>query len=261
LYSVVWLPEHSIKAVVAFVHGHGDHCRRYDDWFAGFLDEGIAIVSFDLRGHGRSSGTRGVMIKFSDFCSDTDLLIRQTKARFPEIPVILYGHSLGATIVLNYLQTGNNLPELAIASSPWLQLIKSPGKIKSTLIRFVSKVFPNVTMKTGLRSSDFSELEDFSENREKDVLVHNLISSRFFCEVQDQAQKIMDYPGKINVPLLLMHGGEDKITNPEADRILADRSTEKITFREWRNSGHQLHKSVESKAVMNNMIKWIKDKI
>jgi alpha-beta hydrolase superfamily lysophospholipase len=62
---------------------------------------GFAVHGFDLRGHGRSSGRRGHIDAWSNYRDDIDLCLDHV--RLQEIagtPLLLYGHSLGAAIVL-----------------------------------------------------------------------------------------------------------------------------------------------------------------
>ncbi len=261
LYALLWPSNERPEAVIAFVHGHGDHSRRYDEWFPKLTSRNIAVLAVDYRGHGRSQGQRGVIRRFEDLLKDVALLHEKAKTLFPGIPVVLYGHSLGATIVLSYLLKSSNLPDLAIASSPWLQLIKPPGKLFSTIIKTGNLVTPFLTFKTGLRSSDFSTLEGFCEKRVKDEFVHNRISSRLFSEAEKEAQWIMAHFTEIETPLLLMQGRDDMIMDATATRKLYDGSPGQINYREWEYAGHQLHNSERSSEVMDFMIDWIKEGI
>lgn len=258
LYALQWPSIERPEAVVAFVHGHGDHCRRYDDWFSKLTNQNISVLAFDYRGHGRSQGRRGVIRRFDDLLKDVALLHVKAKALFPGIPVVLYGHSLGATIVLSYLLKSPTLPELAIASSPWLQLNKPPGKLLSAIIKIGNLVAPFVTLKTGLRSSDFSNLEGSCEKREKDEFVHNRISPRLFTEVEKEVRWIMAHFAEIETPLLLMQGRDDLIMDGMATHKLYDESPGQINYREWKYAGHQLHNSERSEEVMDFIIDWIK---
>ncbi|MCX6236071.1 MAG: alpha/beta fold hydrolase [Bacteroidia bacterium] len=258
LYALQWSSSEQPEVVVAFVHGHGDHCRRYDEWFSMLTSKNIAVLAFDYRGHGQSQGKRGVIRRFNDLLQDVTLLHEKAKALFPGIPVVLYGHSMGATLVLSYILRSQMLPELAIATSPWLQLNKSPGKFVSVLIKTGNIVAPFFTFKTGLHSSDFSTLDVFPEKREKDEFVHNRISFRFFSEVQKEVQWIQNHFTEIEIPLLLMQGGNDLIMDATATRKLYDRSQGLVNYREWKYAGHQLHNSERSSEVINFIIDWIK---
>jgi alpha-beta hydrolase superfamily lysophospholipase len=258
VYALQWNSVAQSEAVVAFVHGHGDHCRRYDEWFSMLTAKNISVVTFDYRGHGRSQGKRGVIKQFNDLLQDVTLLHQNVKALFPGIPVVLFGHSLGATITLSYILRSPSRPDLAIATSPWLHLKKPPGWCLSAFIRFGSRVVPFYTFKTGLRSSDFSSLEGFPEKREKDRLVHNRISFRFFSEVSREAQWIRDNFSTIEIPLLLLQGSDDLIMDSAEARKLYDSAPGHVSYREWDYAGHQLHNSERSNEVMDFIIEWIK---
>jgi acylglycerol lipase len=261
LYALKWSSIERPDAVVAFVHGHGDHCRRYDDWFSKLTSRNIAVLAFDYRGHGRSQGRQGVIAHFSDLLQDVTLLHQKAKELFPGIPVVLYGHSLGATIVLSYILNSTLLPELAIATSPWLQLKKQPGKLLSAMIKTGNLVAPFFTLKTGLHAGDFSGFEDYSINSEKDIFIHNRISPRLFSEVEKEIQWIMAHFTEIGTPLLLMQGRDDMIMDGSATRKLNNGSPGHINYREWKYTGHQLHNSERSSEVMDFITDWIKEGI
>ncbi len=259
LYAVHWEADGPSEAVVAFVHGHGDHCRRYDEWFAKMTARNISVLSFDYRGHGRSQGKSGVIRRFDDLLKDISILHEKAKGLFPGIPIVLYGHSMGATMVLSYLLRSPSHPDLAIATSPWLQMKKPPKKWLSLMIGLGNCLVPFLTFKTGLRSSDFSTLEEFTEKREKDGYVHNKISARLFSEVERESTWIQEHFSEIKTPLLLMQGRDDRIMNNTGTRRLNDRAPGQVNYHEWKNAGHQLHNSEGSAEVMEYLIDWIKE--
>lgn len=90
LYALQWPSKEQPEAVVAFVHGHGDHCRRYDEWFSKLTNRNIAVLSFDYRGHGRSQGRRGVIRRFDDL-TEVEKEAKWIMAHFTEIvtPLLL----------------------------------------------------------------------------------------------------------------------------------------------------------------------------
>jgi len=261
LYALQWPSNERPEAVVVFVHGHGDHCRRYDDWFSKLTKRNIAVLAFDYRGHGRSHGKRGVILRFDDLLMDVKQLHEEAKVLFPGIPVVLYGHSLGATIVLSYLIRSECKPELAIATSPWLLLRHPPGKFALVVMRIANLVAPSFTFKTGLHSSDFSAKIGFSENRETDEYVHNRISARLYLEVEKEVKWILNHFSQLETPLLLMQGRDDRIMDGIAIRRLYDSSPGHIYYSDWKYAGHQLHNSDCSNEVMEVIIDWIKEGI
>jgi len=261
LYALQWPSNERPEAVVAFVHGHGDHCRRYDDWFSLLTARNMSVLTFDYRGHGRSKGKRGVIRRFSDLVRDVTLLHEKARLLFPGIPVVLYGHSLGATLVLSYILRSVTKPELAIATSPWLLLTHPPARLVSTLMKIANVIVPSLTFVTGLHTSDFSPASDHSEKKEKDKYVHNRISSRLFIEVEKETKWIITHFSEVGTPLLLMQGRDDLIMDGTITRELYDSLPGLVSYREWEYAGHQLHNSDRGGEIMDFIIDWIKEGI
>ena len=102
LHLQAWLPagpdlEHGPEpvAVIALVHGYGDHGGRHA-WFGeDMAARGYAVYAYDLRGHGQSTGTRGQIKRFDDYLDDTAIFLDEVRRRQPGKPLVLLGHSLG----------------------------------------------------------------------------------------------------------------------------------------------------------------------
>ena len=204
-------------------------------------NEGYAVISFDLRGHGRSGGKQGTIHRYTEYLEDTALLMRKAKAFFPNLPVVLYGHSMGATIVLSYLEEKKNLPELAVITSAWLELVQPPGKLKRLAIWLADSLLPQVTVGTGLKANDFAPPATTKPPKERDPLMHKKMSARCFREVQRAGKKITVESLPATLPLLFMHGTHDKVSAPAASERLANSLPGRVTYREWEEGPHQLH--------------------
>ena len=199
--------------------------------------------------------------KFDDLLKDITLLHVKATTLYPGIPVVLYGHSLGGTIVLSYLLKSPFLPALAIVTSPWLQLNHPPGKFLSAFIKIGNLIIPNMTFSTGLHSADFSDVEGFSNKRDKDKFVHNQISPHLMMEVEKEVSYIFDNFSAIKTPLLLLQGRDDKIMDGAAPRRLNDSLPGQVNYREWKYAGHQLHFSERKDEIMEYIVDWIKEGI
>jgi alpha-beta hydrolase superfamily lysophospholipase len=260
-YAVSWTPDVYPKAVLALVHGHGDHCRRYDHWLSRFPGEGLAAVAFDYRGHGRSGGKRGVLRHYSDFLQDVELLVRKTREMFPGIPVILFGHSMGGNMVLSYCLRRAAIPQLAIITSPWISLRKKPGAMVTAAACLANRLTPRLTFKTGLRSNDFSEEKESAGSRRKDELLHNRISVRLFCEVKREGEWLLENAFRLNIPVLLMQGLDDPIMDSHAGLALFENAAERITYRGWHGARHQLHDYENQEEVLAFIFHWIEQNL
>lgn len=257
LYATLWNPETSPKAVMAFVHGHGTHGRRYEEWFYLFLKGGFAVITFDLRGHGRSGGKQGTINRYNEYLEDVGLLMKKARENYRELPIVLYGHSMGATIVLSYLQAAENLPEMAVLASAWLDLVQPPGKFKSLAIWLADKLLPQMTIHTGLKSKDFAPPAPNEQPKERDPLMHKRISARCFREVQRATRKISAETLPTSVPMLFMHGTNDRVSAPDASEKLALGIPGKAVYREWEDGPHQLLAWEQSDMVTDFTIEWI----
>lgn len=258
LYAREWQPERSQpRGVIILVHGLGEHSGRYAEMAAEFTRAGFALSTFDLRGHGQSSGRRGDTPSYARLLDDLDCFRRDSVKRFPDLPAFLYGHSLGGNLVLNYVLCQQ--PELAgvIVTSPWLRLAVEPPAVLKALVRFISKLWPTLSLSKGPDSKAFSHDPAIINAYKDDPLVHHKISLRLFTAMDQAASWARENPGQFNIPLLLMHGGADRITSSQATREFAAGVPEDCTLKIWQGLYHELHNELEKKEILAYVIKWL----
>ncbi len=90
------------KAVLVMVHGLCEHLGRYDYFAQKMHEAGIGTYRFDHRGHGRSEGECAYYDDFNQILDDTNVVVDRAIAENPNIPVFLYGHSMGGYTVALY---------------------------------------------------------------------------------------------------------------------------------------------------------------
>ncbi len=114
IHGLRWTPEKEPVAALQIIHGIAEHVARYDD-FAKFLNGlGYVVVAEDHMGHGKSVNGDGVQGYFHGgwhtAVDDSYELLRRTKLKYPGIPYVLFGHSMGSfmtrTILCRYPQSG-----------------------------------------------------------------------------------------------------------------------------------------------------------
>ncbi len=257
LFAQSFSPEQAPKAVISFVHGIGEHCSRYYDWFEKFTQKGITIVAFDYRGHGKSFGKRGKIKHYEHLMYDIDVLISHTKKIFPDTPHFLYGHSLGGHLVINY--TVNYQPDLKglISSSPWLILPQTPSKFTLRLAGLVHSVYPSLRLPTPLKSKDLSSDKEVVKKYERDPLMHNKISLELFFKAQSNNQKILSEKDIFHIPVALYHGSEDKMTSPLGSRRLSQNNPKNLTYTEYPNIFHELHNDKSKQALFESIVSFV----
>ena len=95
----VWGPPDP-RAIILAVHGYGDHGRStFADAAAAWEGRGIATLAIDQRGFGRSP-SRGFWPGADGLIGDAVAISRQVRARYPCVPLVVVGHSMGGGVVL-----------------------------------------------------------------------------------------------------------------------------------------------------------------
>ena len=252
-----WQPDDYPKAIINFVHGLGSHSGRIEELAKKFVDVGYAVLSFDLRGHGMSEGKIGYVKSYDYIMKDIDNLMSHSNKIYPNIPKIIYGHSLGGNLVLNYILTHEFDGKAAIVTSPWLRLVMQPSKTKLVFAKLMGKIYPSLVLPTGLNpeflSHDFEKVDEYIN----DPLVHYKISINFYNEVNEKGKWILGNYNRLKIPLLLMHGDADKITSYKASEEFAQNSKKLTTLKIWDNMYHELHNEIDNNKVFDYIINWI----
>ena len=140
IHGCRWMPEGQVRGVVQILHGIAEFAERYDD-FAGYLNaQGIAVVAEDHMGHGGSmeTGTQGYFAGGWDTAVDDSYrLMKDTMAEFPDVPYILFGHSMGSfmarSILIRYPDSG--IRAAVICGTGWMpKAVVEGGKAAAKLI-------------------------------------------------------------------------------------------------------------------------------
>jgi len=116
-----WKPEGSPKALIHISHGMGEHAARYD-WTARKLTEsGYLVTANDHRGHGKTAEVLGDFGEngWALMVSDLSELIKSNAKEYPDIPVILFGHSMGSMLGEHFVtQFAEDIDILVLSGSP-----------------------------------------------------------------------------------------------------------------------------------------------
>lgn len=257
LFAADW-PVRNPKAVIALVPGQGEHIGRYMQLADWYNRHGVAVTGYDHQGYGRSEGNRGHARNLQVLLDDIGQLIEETRSRYPGTPLFLYGHSMGGGLVLNYVAQRN--PDLTglIATGPWIRLAFEAPAIKVIAGKILRKLMPTLTLPTGLAAHFLSRDEAVVQAYLDDPLVHDQLSAAAGIALLQGAEWLNRYAGKFSIPVLLMHGGADKITSPAATKEFAGRATGNVTHREWPGLYHEIHNEKEQAAVFEYTLDWMK---
>lgn len=258
LFAQVWEPDVvAPQAVVCLVHGLGDHSSRFAHVAEAFGKEGYVLFGFDQRGHGRSGGTRGHFSSADDFLNDIDLLLEQAKIRYPGLPIILYGHSIGGILVLNYGLKRKPAVKGVIATSSGLRTALEKQPVKILMAKLLGSLIPTTTIVSGLDAHAISRDDAVVQTYLKDPLVHDKISLGFGKIMLGITKWTLENAGNFSLPLLLLHGKSDAIAYPSGSIEFAAALKEKTTLVLWDGAYHELHNEPEKAEVFKTMLMWM----
>ncbi|MDE5422209.1 lysophospholipase [Ancylomarina sp. DW003] len=261
LFSQVWKPNLSPDCVICLVHGIGEHCSRYENWAKRFVSNNIALLAFDQRGHGQSEGKRGVIPSYETLLDDIDLLLLECEKQFPNIPIVLYGHSMGGGEVLSHLINRQGTYKAVIATSPWLIAQQSPPKFLIPIVGLCKRLFPNISLKTKLNPDLLSRDSKVGEAYMNDPLVHPLVSFRLFHEAYQRGYSLLNNTTNLNKPLLLLHGDDDKITSHSASQKFASSAGYLCQFHLFEGAFHELQNDFCKDEAFDLILSWIQKNV
>ena len=240
------------------VHGLGEHSGRYMNIVNHFVPLGYAVYSLDHIGHGKSEGTREYVERFEDFTDTLKIYLDKVKTWQPGKPVFLVGHSLGGLIGCSFLVAYQNELKGAVLSGA---LAKVPGNITPitlTLGKILSKFLPKFGL-IGLQADAISRDPEVVNNYIHDPLVYTgKTTARLAAESLKAMQQVSACVTQITIPLLIVHGGKDKLVEPASGQFLYDHvsSTDKKIII-YEGLYHEVFNEPEHDKVLGDVENWL----
>lgn len=257
IFSQIWEPESPAKGVIILIHGLGEHSNRYCTHFASFFsNEGYSILTFDLPGHGKSSGKKGHIKEFGDFDKLLSAGISYAKNKYPSLPIFIYGHSLGGLIALEYsIQVKPDINGV-IASAPVLDVLEPIHPIKLLLAKIMNTVFPSFSLDSGLNRNMLSSDKSVIERYNADPLVHGHTSARMGMYIIEKGEFVRNNANKVSMPTLIIVGSAEGIVSKKAIHDFCEQS-ENCSEKIWAGLYHELHNEPENLSVLRFTSEWI----
>jgi len=255
-----WEPDTDPKALIALVHGLGEHTGRYAHVGKVMTDAGYAMVGFDLRGHGKSGGARGHFPSLSTVMQDIKEFLVFLAQRYPELPQFLYGHSLGGLLVLTFALKDNAGVKGVIATGPGLRSPIHDQKSKVAMAKLLGSLVPSIQLSSDLEVTALSRDQNVVKAYVNDPLVHDRMSLGFGKAGLDATDQVFNHAAEFPVPLLIMHSKIDKITyssgSEDFARLVAEAGND-VTLKLWEGLYHELHNEPEKAEVFAFMAEWL----
>lgn len=217
LQGRVWEAERP-RGLVAVVHGLAEHSGRYAALASDLAAARFTVVALDLPGHGQSPGARGDIPSWTMVRDQVIPSMFTTLASLPgqpsELPRILFGHSMGGVMALDFAIARPKEILGVVVSAPALKTALPPWW-KMTLANVALLAAPGTGFPHGLDESGISRDAEVRKLRKDDPLMHDKISPRLYQAMTEAQQRVMREGRRLAVPALLLHGSADRIADPK----------------------------------------------
>ena len=133
-------PADAPKGIVQIAHGMCEHKERYIPLMEFLVKNGFAVVCNDHRGHGASVKSKedlGYIGKdgWLAMVNDTKAVTEWARAKWPGVPLTLFGHSMGSMVVRSYAKRYDNLIDsLVVCGCPSDNPARGGGILISKII-------------------------------------------------------------------------------------------------------------------------------
>jgi lysophospholipase len=244
-------------------HGFGDHSLRYQSVVNALDNKSTAFFALDARGNGSSPGVRGHANSFHDFAVDLNALVEHLKLQFPQMPIGLFGHSMGAGIVLDYCLTDGyqkNLQFLLI-SSPALRVKLTPiMRIKQFVGKKLATILPAHVIEAGIDPNGLSHDPEVVQAYIDDPKVHGKISFSMGTALLAIGEKVLARASEITIPTYIFHGTADSICMPAgSEELFSKMGSEEKKLNFYPDLYHETfnEKQPERDQVLNDLAAWV----
>ena len=291
IHACRWIPEGQPRAVVQIIHGIAEFVERYDD-FASFLTrQGILVVAEDHMGHGQSINGDGIQGYFHGgwftAVEDSMQLMTDTKAEFPDVPYILFGHSMGSfmarTILCKYPDCG--IAGAVICGTGWQPAAALPAMVKMMegICKIVGETKPNEMLQNLIFGSYNKRVEhprtafDWLTRDDRIVdayiahplcgftacagLLREMVKGIHYIEQKENLAKMTK-----ELPVFFIAGGDDPVgpygkgvhTCAEAFR---NAGMQDVSVRIYPLCRHEILNEINREQVYADVLKWVEKRL
>lgn len=276
------------KAIIQIAHGMAEHIERYDTFAKELVAHHFAVYGNDHRGHGITAQLNGSNGYFADeqgfekVVHDMHSLTTIIEKDFPDVPIVLFGHSMGSFLSRRFIQLfGNKLSGVILCGTggdPGImgnigQLIAS-REIKKKGQRTPSSLLNNLTFGSynkGFRPNrtefDWLSREELEVDKYiEDPMCGGIFSAGFFndllkgIETINKTENLRMMPAKL--PIFLISGSKDPVGNNSKGVLRTYKAfkqvgIEDVTYKLYENARHEILNETNREEVFADIIRWI----
>ena len=251
-----WRPSGPARALLVISHGFKAHGGLYAWSAEQFIKHGVAVYAIDHRGHGNSGGDRYEATHIDQFIADLDQLVDLAQGRDPGLPTFLLGHSAGG--VMGCVYALEHQAKLAgfICESYALGVFAPDFALAA--LKGLSHVAPHLHV-LDLKNKLFSRDPAVVEALDNDPLIPQMnYPTGTVAALVRATERVKAEFSSITLPVLIVHGTEDKVTEPAKSQLFYDQTGSKDkTLKLYEGHVHDLLADLGKEQPIADMIEWV----
>jgi alpha-beta hydrolase superfamily lysophospholipase len=250
--------------VVLLCHGAFETRENWSDFARRLCSDGLAAFTFDFAGQGESQGTRGLVNLRIWAYNIRDALSCLQGRGFTRFGVV--GWDRGGSAALLAAAHDARLSCAVIQSAPVYLAPPFAERVAYGLISTVARI-KKAVLKKPLNLSRLNELQDLhmlaDENENEayfsDPEVREHYAAVPVLESLDNIWvDITRSVQKIEIPVLIIHGAEDKMLSPDQSRRLFSLLDGQKDLKFVEGSGHAVHLDRKKDVVYALIARWVR---
>lgn len=250
----VWTPARDPVAEIVIVHGIAEHSGRYERTGATLADHGFSVRAMDLVGCGATGGRRGDV---TDWVLYLDQIEEQlAHARETRRHVVLLGHSMGGLIALEYSLAERPHPDLLVLSAPAL---RGGAPWQRRLAPILARVAPALPVPNQLKGGQLATDPAVGQAYFADPLVHTSATARMGHQLFAAMDRTREAIDRLDVPTLVLHGGDDTIVPPSASAPLE--GVPAAERRLYPGLRHEIFNEPQGPEIVAEVADWIRARL
>lgn len=251
-------PDGEPKASIVVVHGYGEHLGWYADFLHTLTENGYAAYAFDQRGHGRSEGVRGDVVRFRDFVKDISTFIDYVRDRSSAGKVFLVAHSTGAAAGLIYAAEHPGILSGLVTTGIYVRDAGEYARWKVVLAPLLAKLAPLMPIQELDDNRAALNPQTVRALKEDPLAYHGGVRLRMGLHFLRMERYLDNALGSVSLPLFILHGENDALASVDGSRLLYERAVSSDKRLEVvAGSGHMVLHDYSSADAVKSIVEWL----
>ena len=258
----VWEPDDDCRGVVVLCHGYAEHARRYDHVAQRFGESSLAVYALDLRGHGRSGGKRVYLRNISEYTEDFHTLVGIAAAEYPELKIVVLGHSMGGGVVFAYGVEHPDDYAAMVLSGPAVAAQDGVSPVMVFVAKALGQILPGLPVEQLPTDAVSRDPEVVAAYNADPMVHHGKLPAGIARALIGVGETMPARAPALTSPLLIVHGEQDKLIPVQGSRHLMEcvgSQDKHLTV--YPELYHEVFNEPERAAVLDDVASWIEARL